>query len=224
MTQRGARTQFQGHLRSLGVEVVEFDFLTPDAVASYCYERGFLQVVFFTLLHKRYAASVTSGAYIRSKTSLPAHMPQQQASIVFAACAHHPLPQFSHVGHKMLIQHVHGVAVLLPWCELYCTVLQVLWECGGTLAAPAVAGGVVHKVMAFVAPKIIGGERAPTPVGELGNVEMTQALTLIDPAWQQVRVRVCVRACVRVWGGMLLLPLPIIWFRHWQILFTLIAT
>lgn len=52
--------------------------------------------------------------------------------------------------------------------------VQVFWECGGTLAAPAIASGVIHKVLAFVAPKIIGGARAPTPVGELGNVEMTQ--------------------------------------------------
>jgi riboflavin biosynthesis pyrimidine reductase len=59
-------------------------------------------------------------------------------------------------------------AVLLFPC------VQVFWECGGTLAAPAIASGVIHKVLAFVAPKIIGGARAPTPVGELGNVEMTQ--------------------------------------------------
>ena len=30
-------------LRSRGVEVVEFDFLTPEGVADYCYNRGFLQ-------------------------------------------------------------------------------------------------------------------------------------------------------------------------------------
>ena len=44
MTQRGARSAFQAQLRDQGVEVVEFDFLTPEAVATYCYERGFLQV------------------------------------------------------------------------------------------------------------------------------------------------------------------------------------
>jgi len=44
MTQRGARAAFQSQLRDRGVEVVEFDFLTPEAVAAYCYERGFLQV------------------------------------------------------------------------------------------------------------------------------------------------------------------------------------
>ncbi|WIA34857.1 hypothetical protein OEZ86_013155 [Tetradesmus obliquus] len=105
MTQRGARQGFQAHLRSRGVEVVEFDFLTPECVADYCYERGFL---------------------------------------------------------------------------------QVFWECGGTLAAPAISSGVVHKVLAFVAPKIIGGARAPTPVGELGNVEMSQAVNLLESEWKQV--------------------------------------
>lgn len=44
MTQRGARAAFQAQLRDRGVEVVQFDFLTPEAVAAYCYERGFLQV------------------------------------------------------------------------------------------------------------------------------------------------------------------------------------
>jgi diaminohydroxyphosphoribosylaminopyrimidine deaminase/5-amino-6-(5-phosphoribosylamino)uracil reductase len=73
---------------------------------------------------------------------------------------------------------------------LGCLRLQVFWECGGTLAAPAIAGGIIHKLMAFVAPKIIGGTRAPTPVGDLGNVEMTQAVNLVDPRWEQVGVGV----------------------------------
>lgn len=103
MTQRGARRDFQRALRALGVEVIEFDFLTPDAVSRYCYERGYL---------------------------------------------------------------------------------QVLWECGGTLAAPAISGGAIHKVMAFVAPKIIGGARAPTPVGDMGFVEMTQAIQLEGTRWE----------------------------------------
>ena len=74
MTQRGARTDFQRKLRARGVEVVEFDFLTPHAVAAYCYDRGFL---------------------------------------------------------------------------------QCLWECGGTLSAPAIAAGVIHKTLAFIAPKLV---------------------------------------------------------------------
>lgn len=43
------------------------------------------------------------------------------------------------------------------------------------------------QVHAFVAPKIIGGKNAPSPVGELGMVEMSQALELIDVNYEQVR-------------------------------------
>ncbi len=87
MTQRGARYEFQAHLLSLGVEVVQFDFLTPEAVAAYCAERGFL---------------------------------------------------------------------------------QCLWECGGTLAAPAIAGGTIHKCLAFVAPKLV--THPPPPISWVFSV------------------------------------------------------
>ena len=99
MTVAGARPAFQEALRGAGVEVIEFDELTPEAVARYCAKRGFL---------------------------------------------------------------------------------QLFWECGGGLAAPALKDGVVHHVMAFVAPKIVGtaGGPAPTPVGETGFDEMTDALQL----------------------------------------------
>ena len=40
--------------------------------------------------------------------------------------------------------------------------------------------------MAFVAPKIIGGITAPSPVGELGFVEMTQAMNLSDVSYETV--------------------------------------
>jgi hypothetical protein len=35
-------------------------------------------------------------------------------------------------------------------------------------------------------PQVIGGARAPTPVGELGFVEMTQAVDVTDFSWRQV--------------------------------------
>ncbi|XP_039118668.1 riboflavin biosynthesis protein PYRR, chloroplastic isoform X5 [Dioscorea cayenensis subsp. rotundata] len=103
-TQRGACKDMQKKLASKGVEVVEFDFLNPKDVMEYCYDRGYL---------------------------------------------------------------------------------SLLWECGGSLSAPAIKSGVIHKLFAFVAPKIIGGENAPSPVGELGNVEMTQAIDLIDVSYEQ---------------------------------------
>lgn len=56
--------------------------------------------------------------------------------------------------------------------------LSVLWECGGNLAARAIADGAVQKIWAFIAPKIIGGQIAPSPVGDLGLVKMTEAVEL----------------------------------------------
>lgn len=56
--------------------------------------------------------------------------------------------------------------------------MSVLWECGGTLAAAAIADGSVHKLWAFVAPKLIGGVGAPSPLGNLGLEQMTEAIAL----------------------------------------------
>ncbi|TAG97956.1 MAG: bifunctional diaminohydroxyphosphoribosylaminopyrimidine deaminase/5-amino-6-(5-phosphoribosylamino)uracil reductase RibD [Oscillatoriales cyanobacterium] len=64
--------------------------------------------------------------------------------------------------------------------------LSVLWECGGTLAAKAIADGAVQKIMAFIAPKIVGGSSAPTPVGDLGFAKMTDALILERVSWRTV--------------------------------------
>jgi diaminohydroxyphosphoribosylaminopyrimidine deaminase / 5-amino-6-(5-phosphoribosylamino)uracil reductase len=55
---------------------------------------------------------------------------------------------------------------------------QVLWECGGDLAAQALQSRAVQKLYTFIAPKIIGGKTAPSPIGDLGLTEMTQAIEL----------------------------------------------
>lgn len=64
----------QNILRGKGVEVAEFESLSPGAVADFCYARGFL---------------------------------------------------------------------------------QLLWECGGGLAAPAIADAVIHKLQVYIAPKVV---------------------------------------------------------------------
>ncbi len=64
--------------------------------------------------------------------------------------------------------------------------MSVLWECGGTLAASAISCGAVQKVLAFIAPKIIGGSNAFSPVGELNSTNMAQALSLERYHWRRV--------------------------------------
>jgi len=105
VTEVGSSETFQKMLRQKGVEVVEFNSLTPEAVMGHLYKRGFC---------------------------------------------------------------------------------SVLWECGGILAASAIAQGAVQKIMAFIAPKIIGGDYAPTPGGDLGLTNMTQALSLERVTWRVV--------------------------------------
>jgi len=41
-------------------------------------------------------------------------------------------------------------------------------------------------VMAFIAPKIVGGITAPSPVGELGLTTMTKALSLERVQWHAI--------------------------------------
>lgn len=82
------------------------------------------------------------------------------------------------------------LASLTPHCVMkhlydrgFCS---VLWECGGTLAASAIAEGAVQKILAFIAPKIIGGSHAPTPVGDLGLMMMNAAVNLERVSWRVV--------------------------------------
>ncbi len=77
---------------------------------------------------------------------------------------------------------VEAIADLTPAAVMDCLyqrgLMSVLWECGGTLAAEAIAQGTVQKVWAFIAPKLIGGSGAPSPIGDLGLTKMTDALSL----------------------------------------------
>jgi diaminohydroxyphosphoribosylaminopyrimidine deaminase/5-amino-6-(5-phosphoribosylamino)uracil reductase len=63
-------------------------------------------------------------------------------------------------------------------------VTSVLAECGGTLAWSLLDEHAVNAVLAFVAPKIVGGEAAPTPVGGEGLPHMDRAIELDAPRWE----------------------------------------
>jgi len=57
---------------------------------------------------------------------------------------------------------------------------RILLEGGGKIHAAAFAAGIVHQVMAFTAPLILGGETAPTPVDGPGFRRIGEALRLED--------------------------------------------
>ena len=61
----------------------------------------------------------------------------------------------------------------------------VLWECGPELAAAAIRQGCVQEVVGVVAPKLMGGLPARTPLGDLGFTGMEQVeRAFLDPPQQ----------------------------------------
>ena len=59
-------------------------------------------------------------------------------------------------------------------------VLSVLVEGGAAVHASFFAQGLVDKVFAYVAPKLVGGREAPGPIGGLGIEHLAEANQLID--------------------------------------------
>ncbi|MEA5441217.1 bifunctional diaminohydroxyphosphoribosylaminopyrimidine deaminase/5-amino-6-(5-phosphoribosylamino)uracil reductase RibD [Cyanobium gracile] len=51
---------------------------------------------------------------------------------------------------------------------------RVLWECGPALAAAALRQDCVHAVAAVVAPRLLGGQPARTPLGNLGHTSLAE--------------------------------------------------
>ena len=97
--------------------------------------------------------------------------PEQARAQLAATCAAHP-------GMESLeLSSCTPTALLEALAQRGCN--QVLWECGPELAAAAVREGCVQQVAAVIAPKLLGGTAARTPLGELGFTSLEQL-----PSWQ----------------------------------------
>ncbi len=68
---------------------------------------------------------------------------------------------------------------------------NVLVEGGGKLLGGLLDTRQMDEVYAFVAPKLVGGEAAPNPIGGEGISLMENALRLDDSRWQTVGSDVC---------------------------------
>jgi diaminohydroxyphosphoribosylaminopyrimidine deaminase/5-amino-6-(5-phosphoribosylamino)uracil reductase len=69
---------------------------------------------------------------------------------------------------------------------------QVLWECGGRLGAAAIKAQMVQKIYAFIAPKLIGGFGAPSPIDDLGLTMMSNALELQNLKLQTINTDILI--------------------------------
>lgn len=59
---------------------------------------------------------------------------------------------------------------------------RVLWECGPVLAAAALRQDCVQQLAAVIAPKLLGGHAARTPLGDLGLENLEDGWSLGDAA------------------------------------------
>ncbi len=73
---------------------------------------------------------------------------------------------------------------------------MILCEGGGCLAAGLLKESMLDDVVAFVAPKIVGGKGSLGPVGELGIYAMADARTLEICEWTTVATDIMIRAKV----------------------------
>ena len=73
---------------------------------------------------------------------------------------------------------------------------SILLEGGGTLADAAFKAGIIDKVQFYIAPEIIGGKAAMTPVGGSGIARLSDAAKLSDVSVRQVGCDLCVTGYV----------------------------
>ncbi len=74
---------------------------------------------------------------------------------------------------------------------------SILLEGGGTLADAAFKAGIINKVQFYVAPKIIGGSKAMTPVGGAGIAHLSDAAEITDITVRNVGCDICVTGYIR---------------------------
>lgn len=88
-------------------------------------------------------------------------------------------------------------------------VRNILCEGGAELAGGLVEAGLVDEIIAFVAPKIIGGQAAPGAIGGQGLEKMSHAPILSNMAYTQIGDDFMIRGRLGDWKWMRdLLPNP----------------
>ena len=99
---------------------------------------------------------------------------------------------------RLLLDECEPKALMQALANRGCN--RVLWECGPKLAAIALRQGCIQEVAAVVAPKLMGGMAARTPLGDLGLQRMEDVPTgmlqhpigIGDDWLMRFRLRACI--------------------------------
>lgn len=73
----------------------------------------------------------------------------------------------------------------------------ILLEGGGMLNGSALKAGIVNKIYAFIAPKVVGGKEAPGPIGGEGIRIMNEALKLKETEVRMVGEDICISGILK---------------------------
>ena len=99
---------------------------------------------------------------------------------------------------RLLLEQCEPEALMQALADRGCN--RVLWECGPELAAAALRQGCIQEVAAVIAPKLMGGHAARTPLGDLGleRMEDVSSGVLQPPAGigEDWLMRFRLRACI----------------------------
>ena len=74
---------------------------------------------------------------------------------------------------RLVLERCEPEALMQALAQRGCN--QVLWECGPELAGQALRQGCIQQIAAVMAPKLLGGNAARTPLGDLGLTDVAQA-------------------------------------------------
>lgn len=131
------------------------------------------------------ATRIVLDSHGRTRTDARIFNAQSEAGVIIAATAEAPTENVNALekaGAKVItVPASHGNQVCFKsLMEILGKreITSVLIEGGGEINASAIAAGVVDKVICFVAPKLIGGQNAPGPIGGVGIRSLADAVNL----------------------------------------------
>ena len=70
---------------------------------------------------------------------------------------------------------------------------KILWECGPDLATSAIKNGCIQETIAFIAPKILGGDSSMTPFADFNFEDMSEVKNLNNSKLQILNSDICIK-------------------------------
>jgi len=146
---------------------------------------------------------------IRIVADRQARIPME-SQLVSTAHEYPTIVAYGNSADEEKLQQLRDAGVTLWNCNTLTELVQragaekidsILLESGGTLSEALLSEGLIDEVVAFVAPKIIGGKSARTPVEGEGVTLMSEAIELEDQIVETVGSDVMISGLVKKSGS-----------------------